>query len=95
MENILRAVQRDVNKFKSKYISKEAIKDKLPDMVKVYTLALDEYLKSPQFMKAIQKAATQRVGMAVSRVIESRKFQDVLTKVVLAQLKKGIDLHGD
>lgn len=95
MENVFKGIQRDVSKFKSKFINPQVLLEKLPEMKAAYSQAVDDYLASKKFKKLVEAHAKVRIGRAIGTMLESKQFYKAVHFILAEQLKKGIEINGD
>ena len=92
MENMFKSLKRDVARFKSKYITPEALAAKAPEMKQAYIAAIDEFMKSKQFKAFIDGQAKHLSKRMVIALLDSKPMHAYCQKLLAEELKKGINI---
>jgi len=89
---MFRSLKRDITKFKSKYITPEALEAKAPEMKRAYIAAIDEFMQSKQFKKFIEEQAKRLSKQMVYALLDSKSMHNYCQKLLADELKKGINI---
>lgn len=92
MDNMFKSIQKDMAKFKSKYITPEAFEAKAPEMKQAYINAIEEFMKSKQFKTFIDKQAAKLSKDMVEALLDSKQMHAYCQKLLSEQLQKGINI---
>jgi len=90
MSNVLKQVQREVNKFKSKHIAPQVLVEMVPKFKADYEEAMETYRKTDQYKTLVARTARRELNRAVYDLFNHDSIRRRIAKAVEQEVLKEI-----